>query len=66
MQECKFQVSAVSELITVSSIEEIGSLLPELSLCTSWLEQMKILLTMLQNSLQEHNNHINHYTLYLY
>jgi len=50
----KFQVSVVSELITVpSSTEEIGSLLPQLIFFTSWLEQMKILLTILQNSLQE-------------
>lgn len=46
----------MSELITVSSIDEIGNLVPELILLTSWLEQMKILLTILQNSLQQHNN----------
>jgi len=50
----KFQVSVVSELITVpSSTEEIGSLLPQFIFFTSWLEQMKILLTILQNSLQQ-------------
>jgi len=45
----------VSELITVSSSDEIGNFVPELILCTSWLEQMKILLTILQNSLQNSN-----------
>lgn len=52
-----FHLSVVSELITVpSSIEEeIGSLLPDFIFFTSWLEQMKILLTMLQNSLQDND-----------
>lgn len=50
-----FQFSAESELITVPSpsMEDIGSFLPGLSFFTSWLEHIKILLTMLQNSLQD-------------
>lgn len=50
-----FHSSVVSELITVpSSIEEeIGNLLPDFIFFTSWLEQMKILFTMLQNSLRD-------------
>lgn len=50
-----FYRSVVSELITVpSSIEEeIGNLLPDFIFFTSWLEQMKILFTMLQNSLRD-------------
>lgn len=51
-----FHRSVVSELITVpSSIEEeIGNLLPDFIFFTSWLEQMKILFTMLQNSLRDY------------
>lgn len=52
----RFQVSVVSRLITVpSSIEDIGSLLPEL-IFRSWLELIKILFTVLRNSLQEEND----------
>lgn len=52
----RFQVSVVSQLITApSSIEDIGSLLPEL-IFRSWLELIKILFTVLQNSLQEEND----------
>lgn len=50
----------MSELITISSSikEEVGGgLLPELIFFTSWPEQMKILLAIVQNSLQEkHTN----------
>ena len=42
-------------------MEETGSLLPGLIFFTSWLEQMKIRLTMLQNSLQ--NNQISNILL---
>jgi hypothetical protein len=38
------------------SIEELnGSLIPNFIFFTSWLEQMKILLTMLRNLLQNNN-----------
>lgn len=47
----------MSELIVPStSIEDMGSLLDELIFFTSWLEHMKILFTMLQNSLQQNIN----------
>jgi hypothetical protein len=51
----KFHVSLVSGLITAPSSMGalIGSLLPDFIFFTSLLEQMKIRLTMLQNSLQD-------------
>jgi hypothetical protein len=49
------QFSAESELNTVPSPSRanMGSLLPGLIFFTSWLEHIKILLTMLQNSLHQ-------------